>query len=686
MSLHRRRIWSGLLLAIISAWSFFALAFWRIADFGTPAGHPVRQALMAAVASDPALKLDIALFLAAQLLIHAALGVLIWLLALAIRRVWPQIRLGIAALTLACAAVVIAFVYVMNAAQFPWSAFSASSPLLTSTLFSTVTVADALSVCVVVAIAWIVAAALFSFQEIRAQGRRIAAYGLLAAGVFATVQALELQPSSGSERLMRPHVIVIGIDSLRPDALGRGQGIGVAPNIDAFLKDAVTFTDTTTPLARTFPSWFTILSGRHPVRSGARDNLMPPHLLTHAPTLADRMREVGYATVYATDEVRFSNIDASYGFDAVVAPKMGASDFMLGRWGDVPLSNLLVNTRVGALLFPNLYGNRGVAKTYRPDTFIDWVDRRLEFDRPTFLAMHLTLPHYPYHWAADNRAAFARTSDSSYMYLAGVLAADRQFGRMLQLLEHRGVLDNAIVLLLSDHGEGLGLSSDNLLYDRAAKDAVGKLLVSMTGHGSSVLSPTQYQVMLAIRPFGRAARDVPQGRPAWRSAPASLEDVAPTVLDLVGVPFEAGDFDGYSLADELAVAGSDPRLTSRIRFTETGLTTTFMRMGNFGDEANLQEGMKFFAVDPETSRVVFRAQRLPDLLEQKERAAISAQQLLAAIPDPEAGGTKYVLVDRAGGVPQVVTYDPRNVSVPAFARLWTALQDRFGAELGGAAE
>ena len=674
-----RSSWVWLILAVSIAWAFLALTLWQVVDYGAPAGHPVRQQLMAAVASDARLKIDIAQFFAAYLLIHTILGAAIWFLACAVRRAYPGGWSMLPTIS-GWSALILGTIYTLNAALFQWSTFASIHGLVTAPLFASVTFADVLSTFTIGLIFLVLVRAALTFQFVRSHAVRIAAYGVLGTAAIATVHALELRPLDRLVSASKPNVILIGIDSLRPDTVGRGKGIGVTPHIDRFLEEAVMFTDTTTPLARTFSSWTTILSGQHPVRSGARDNLMPRDALTPFVSLADRMRSVGYKTVYATDEVRFSNIDTSFGFDRVIGPKMGPSDFMLGRWGDQPLLNLLANTRVARVLFPNVYGNRAVAATYRPAEFINWVEQEVSFDGPTFLAMHLTLPHYPYHWANDH-SIFPEAADGSYRYLAGVVGADEQFGQLLQVLERRGALGNAIVVLLSDHGEALGLNSDNLLSDRSAKAAVGKLLVSMTGHGSSVLSPTQYQVVLAIRQFGLASSGAVATGLMTRSAPASLEDVAPTVLSLAGIGFEPFDFDGHSLVAEIERPGADPALTSRVRFTETGLTTTFMRMGDFSESANVEEGMKFFDIDPAASRVIFRRDRFADLLEQKERAAITSDMVLAAIPDPERGVPKYVFVSRAGGVPRIVTSAPETVTDPEFAVLWEQLKQRFGPEV-----
>ena len=127
-------------------------------------------------------------------------------------------------------------------------------------------------------------------------------------------------------------------------------------------------------------------------------NLLPRELIHDSESLPRVLAKAGYHTAYVTDEVRFSNIDTSYGFDQVITPPIGASEFLIGKLADTPLSNLLVNTRVAGWLFPHVYANRGAADTYDPDVFVERIDRELRTAQPLFATVHLTLGHWPYTW------------------------------------------------------------------------------------------------------------------------------------------------------------------------------------------------------------------------------------------------------------------------------------------------
>ena len=139
---------------------------------------------------------------------------------------------------------------------------------------------------------------------------------------------------------------------MRLDYLRRYGGQGLTPNLDRFLSGADLVRDTTTPAARTFSSWVAILTGRSPPVTGARFNLADRTIVSANPTIADVLRGRGYHTVYSTDEVRFANIDETYGFDQVITPPIGASDFLIGTFNELPLASVVINTRVGQVLFP----------------------------------------------------------------------------------------------------------------------------------------------------------------------------------------------------------------------------------------------------------------------------------------------------------------------------------------------
>jgi hypothetical protein len=358
-------------------------------------------------------------------------------------------------------------------------------------------------------------------------------------------------------------------------------------------------------------------------------NLLPRDRIHAGETLPDLLRQHGYRTAYAIDETRFSNIDASYGFDQVVTPAMGASDFVIGTFADVPLANLVVNTRLGALLFPHLHTNRAATVLYEPDSFINRMDRELQGGQPLFLAVHLTLPHWPYTWASSPDVP--KGDKARGPYFATLRRVDSQFAALLAVLEKHGVLDNALD------------KTDNILSAYVPKGLPGGDALQSTGHGTSVLSPSQYRVVLGLRGFGPAQAMLP-GAGAL-DVPASLVDIAPTLMDLLGVAPPAAGFDGLSLLPALqAGAAAMPELAARIRLTETEYSPRNFSLGDIGGKGTA-EAAKAYRVDPETDLVTVRVNWLDQMLANRQYAALLGNRVLAAaLPGLRKDGQHQLLV------------------------------------------
>ena len=146
----------------------------------------------------------------------------------------------------------------------------------------------------------------------------------------------------------------------------------------------------------------------------------------------------------------------------MITPPIGASDFLIGTYNELPLPSVVINTRLGQLLFPFSYGNRGVATMFQPDTYLGRLERGLDFDRPTFLVTHLTASHWPYYTSATPFGVSTKSNPGDRpMYRIGLRTVDDMFGDVMTILQNKGALDNAIVVVLSDHGEALGLANDS---------------------------------------------------------------------------------------------------------------------------------------------------------------------------------------------------------------------------------
>lgn len=668
----------GVGLAISLGIALLLLSFARIGgEMTTKAfGGEVLNTVLAQPIWHTALGRNLVVFALTLVALHAGFGLLCWIAARLSRYAFPGLRAGRRSWVLLWFLAGTAWILIANATRFTHSALGEPYADLARVEWMGINAFRLSSALLATAIAAMVAGA--AARRVRSYRRLSAASTTLAAALLLVgVAAIVRSPASGATvaSSRQPNVIFIGIDALRPDVTGT-NGQALAPNVGRFMSQAVTFSDAITPLARTFPSWVSILSGRSPHTTGAVVNLLPRDLIHTGDTLGDLFRHAGYQSIYSIDETQFSNVDATYGFDEAITPPIGATDFVLTFFGDTPLSNLLVNSAAGALLFPNLYANRGAAATYDPDEYVHELERKLRFDRPTFLAVHLTLSHWPYSWATSPGEGDRFGAGGTYEM--AVRRVDRQFQDILSMLERRGALSNALVIVLSDHGEGLGKADD--FPANAASVLGGEPEHQKRGHGTSILSPHQYRTVLAMRQFG------PAGEPELHSArvvdtPVSLVDLAPTVADLLALHARE-PYDGRSLVPLLRSApGADASLRERVRFTETEFNPNGVSVEKVS-ASGLANAAKFYHIDPDSDRVELRPERVPELLRMRQYAALLPGRMLAAIPD--ASGQRYdlfTLQDTAAGAQWMARVAGEAARDPETSRLVGALEQRFGLDL-----
>ena len=683
----RRDLWRGWLLGVVMGIVFLAITAYQTA--ATLLARVAQTDVMKAATESAwsgRVALEIGWFLAAVLLLHVAIGTLAWLFACASAVTSANVRTKFLRYVAGWFTLLAAATIAYSALWHPRTLLGAwyhdllarpTGPLLLGQWIYYGAMAGGAAALLAAALRALRSPALDSRWRATAAAVPVLLAGLAVAAILAERPATAAHVASD-----RPHVIFIGIDSLRLDEVRRYGGHGLTPNLDAFIAEADLFKDTTTPLARTFPSWVSILTSRSPPRTGARFNLGERSRVETEPTIGDVLGRAGYRTIYSTDEVRFANIDESYGFDQVITPRIGAADFIIGTYNELPLSAAVINSRLGQWLFPFSYANRGVATMFDPETYVERLDRELTFDRPTFFVTHLTASHWPYYTAGTPFGIpNSDGGDGRPLYETGLRTADAMFGEIVAMLARKGALANAIVVVLSDHGEALGLANDSFLTAGSVVQGLRAPISMMDmGHGQSVLSPSQYRVLLGFRAFGTRAAFATGGRDF--AEPASVEDIAPTVLDLLGIGGNPLDTSGVSLAGPLRTgvdaAPSDPR-AQRIRYTETDLKVLPSQDGSVDENATARENSKFFELDPQSGRLHIREKYAPLAIAFKERAAFTPGQLLAALPaGPDAH--QYLYFDLASGRGRLLLGRPGDDD-PVAQRLWDSLGRQFGPEL-----
>jgi len=451
---------------------------------------------------------------------------------------------------------------------------------------------------------------------------------LFVGGSFAQSDGKAADSVSGLRK--NPDIILIGIDCLRPDHILAGTDT-ITPNLDAFLTQSVFFERAYTPLARTFPSWMSVLTGRYPINHGARFNLSNPgKIIRPGENLPFLLKKNGYMTAYAIDEARFSNIDESYGFDIALTPRIGAADFLLTKFADSPIINLMSMTSAYKWLFPNQYRNRAAKFVYDPEVFNHGLERmigQVDSAKPLLLATHFELPHWPFDWKNSVNYSAPYNSDlarkSPIAYQKALHRVDRQFQSLIEALKRHGRLKNAIVVVLSDHGEGF---EDFAPEWTSAVLSRSNFLPPFSWHGTNVLDESQTRVVLGFRVFGRD--DI--GAPSKIGKTASLIDIAPTVLDLANISYEKLGADGCPLfAQKNGISACSP---DRVVLTESGFyVTAMMKKGPLDEVAVARQAQGYYAVTA-SGRLMLRGDVYEKLLHVKQRAAIADEWLVASMP------------------------------------------------------
>lgn len=439
----------------------------------------------------------------------------------------------------------------------------------------------------------------------------------------------------------RPNIIIIGIDALRPDHLGvNGYEVNLTPNIDKFLKESLYFEQAFTPIARTYTAWFSLLSGKAPKTTGIRYNLQEFEKgQLSGNELQTLLKREGYHTIYGMDERRFNNIDERYGFDRDVGPDIGAADFILFHASEWPLVALVSNTPMGEWLFPLIYGNRGVHGTYMPETFTKEVMEAVSEapNKPLFLALHLTLPHWPYlyrEFEPLEGVSFDPNNQFHYGYQMMLKEVDAQFANILDGLEHKGILDNSLIFMISDHGEGFMLESDAL---KAGNHEI-EFPTEAYGHGTNVLDEEQYRIVLGVQ--DRINNEI--GEDGARSdALVSMLDIAPTITQYLDISDESLGFEGESLFDVAACDGC----AGRSVFMESSVATNAMYEDDLDVARVMAEGIGFYTVDSDGLAII--RDEVGQMLGMKQRAVIDKDHIVAHFPGLEKD---FLIVDREQGI------------------------------------
>jgi len=248
-------------------------------------------------------------------------------------------------------------------------------------------------------------------------------------------------------------VILVSIDTLRSDHVPAYGYRGVdTPALDALRADSILYERAYSHVPLTLPSHTTIFTGMLPAANGVRDNL-GFRLAPSVPTLAELLKKNGYSTGAAVSAfVLRRETGIARGFD----------DY------DDQIDPVNSGANVGRVQRPG-GETSAIAKK--------WIAAHDQ--QPFFYFLHLYEPHTPYEPTYD----------------ADIAKADSIVGDFLRFLKEKGIYDNALIILLSDHGEGLNDHGEAehgiFVYREALQVPLMVKLPHAARRGASIATPVQ---------------------------------------------------------------------------------------------------------------------------------------------------------------------------------------------------
>jgi choline-sulfatase len=284
-------------------------------------------------------------------------------------------------------------------------------------------------------------------------------------------------------------VIVVSIDTLRADHLpAYGYRNVDTPNLDRFRRDAILFENAYAHVPLTLPSHVSMLTGELPPDHGVRNNIGYAFDAAHQPTIPSLLHSHGYATGAAVSAYVLrggTGLRGAFDFyDDAVEANPGEAQGEVQRPGGI---------------------TEAIAAR--------WIEQHAA--QPFFFLLHIYEPHAPYVPPEPYRSRFASPYDGE------IATADGIVGRFFDELKAKQIYDRAIIIVMSDHGEGLSQHGE-------------------AEHGIFLYREDLHVPLMLKLPGGIRANQTVR-------APAGLIDVFPTIASLLNV--EPPSLPGRSLLD-----------------------------------------------------------------------------------------------------------------------------------------
>lgn len=299
-----------------------------------------------------------------------------------------------------------------------------------------------------------------------------------------------------------PNVVVIILESTRTDAMSiyNPEEASTTPFLKSLEEQSLIFDRHYTPVPHTSKALVSVLCGVQPHWRSVTSEALPGSLPSRC--IPEMARRRGYATAFFQTATRyFEDRDA-------LVENMGYEHFFAGEDVDSSKDFEIVN-----------YFGYEEDAMFQPS--IDWVDE--ERERPIFLTYLTVMAHSPYTPPGVEHSEGRAFDQVMEHYRESIRYSDGFVENIFDAFRERGLYENTVFVILSDHGEAFGehglWAHNGILYEPAARSAM------------MIHDPRRPDIA------GREG-DV-----------TSHLDLLPTLAESMGYRVEQGDYPGRSLLD-----------------------------------------------------------------------------------------------------------------------------------------
>lgn len=265
--------------------------------------------------------------------------------------------------------------------------------------------------------------------------------------LFLVAVACLAAPAPAAER---PNVVVLLADDLGYKDVGCYGGPVKTPALDGLAERGVRFEAFYSGCAVCSPSRATLLTGRHHIRAGVyswiHDASQNSHLLKREVTLAELLKDAGYATAH----VGKWHLGLPTGQRDKPTPDEHGFDYWFATWNNASPSHKNPNNfiRNGKPVGPL----EGYACQLVVDEAITWLDEHRDKGKPFFLNVWFHEPHAPIAAPDEIVKEYSDVKDRAAIYSGTIDNTDRAIARLLKKLGEIDKPENTLIVYASDNG------------------------------------------------------------------------------------------------------------------------------------------------------------------------------------------------------------------------------------------